>query len=76
MSCAGGARCPEVSFSALERKDGEEGLSLLEDLPDRQPLPEEMTESSVLGHRRRSVSSNSCKLWHWPVKRPYQRIDR
>jgi RNA polymerase sigma-70 factor (ECF subfamily) len=38
-------RRPEVSFSALER---EEGPSSLEALPDREPLPEEMTESSEL----------------------------
>jgi RNA polymerase sigma-70 factor (ECF subfamily) len=42
-------RRPEVPFSALERGDGEEGLSSLEALPDSQPLPEEMTESSELG---------------------------
>ena len=41
-------RRPEVSFSVLEREDGDEGLSLLEGIPDRQPLPEEMTESSEL----------------------------
>ena len=41
-------RRPEVSFSALEREDGEEGLSSLEAIPDGQPLPEEMTESSQL----------------------------
>jgi RNA polymerase sigma factor (sigma-70 family) len=41
-------RRPEVSFSALEREDGDEGLSSLEALPDRQPLPEEATESSEL----------------------------
>ena len=39
-------RRPEVSFSALEREDGEEGLSPLEALADRQPLPEELTESN------------------------------
>ena len=39
---------PEVSFSALERENGEEGLSSLEVLSDCQPLPEEMTESSEL----------------------------
>lgn len=41
-------RRPEVSFSALEREDGEEELSSLEAIPDRQPLPEEMTESCEL----------------------------
>jgi RNA polymerase sigma-70 factor, ECF subfamily len=41
-------RRPEVSFSTLEREDGEEGPSSLEALPDREPLPEEMTESSEL----------------------------
>lgn len=41
-------RRPEVPFSALDREDGEEGLSPLEAVPDRQPLPEEMTESSEL----------------------------
>ncbi len=42
------SRRPEVSFSTLEREDGEEELSPLEALPDGQPLPEEMTESSEL----------------------------
>jgi hypothetical protein len=37
-----------VSFSALEHEDGEEGQSTLEALPDREPLPEEMTESNEL----------------------------
>jgi len=37
-----------VSFSALEREDGGEGLSSLEALPDHEPLPEEMTLSSEL----------------------------
>ena len=41
-------RRPEVSFSALQREDGGEGLSSLEAIPDRQPSPEEMTESSEL----------------------------
>jgi RNA polymerase sigma factor (sigma-70 family) len=41
-------RRPEVSFSTFEREDGEEGLSRLEAIPDPQPLPEEMTESSEL----------------------------
>jgi RNA polymerase sigma factor (sigma-70 family) len=41
-------RRPEVPFSALEREGGEEGLSPLEAIPDRQSLPEEMTESSEL----------------------------
>src|SRR6266516_5164597 len=41
-------RRPEVSFSSLEREDGEEGLSPLEVIPDPEPLPEEMTESSEL----------------------------
>ena len=41
-------RRPEVPFSALEREDGEEGLSLLEAIVDPQPLPEETTESSEL----------------------------
>ena len=38
-----------MPFSALEREDGEEGLSSLEAVPDSRPLPEEMTESSELG---------------------------
>src|SRR2546427_8192853 len=38
----------EVPFSTLEREDGEEGLSPLDALPDPEPLPEEMTESSEL----------------------------
>ena len=37
-----------MSFSALQPEDGEEGLSPLEAIPDRQPMPEEMTESSEL----------------------------
>ena len=41
-------RRPEVPFSTLEREDGEEGLSLLEAIPDPEPLPEEMTESIEL----------------------------
>ena len=41
-------RRPEVPFSACGREDGEEGLSSLEVIADRQPLPEEMTESSDL----------------------------
>jgi RNA polymerase sigma factor (sigma-70 family) len=41
-------RRPEVSFSALEREDGEVGLSSLEAIADRQPLPGEMIESSEL----------------------------
>ena len=41
-------RRPEVSFSALQPEDGEEGLSALEAIPDHQPMPEEMTESSEL----------------------------
>jgi RNA polymerase sigma-70 factor (ECF subfamily) len=31
---------PELSFSTIEREDGEEGLSSLEVLPDPEPLPE------------------------------------
>jgi RNA polymerase sigma-70 factor (ECF subfamily) len=41
-------RRPELSFSAIEREDGEEGLSSLEAIADREPLPEEMIESSEL----------------------------
>ncbi len=41
-------RRPEVSFSAIEHEDGEEGPSSLEALPDREPLQEEMIESSEL----------------------------
>jgi RNA polymerase sigma-70 factor (ECF subfamily) len=41
-------RRPEVPFSTIEREDGEEGLSPLDALPDPEPLPEEMTESSEL----------------------------
>ena len=41
-------RRPEAPFSALEREDGEEGLSSLEVIADREPLPEELTESSEL----------------------------
>lgn len=41
-------RRPEVPFSAIEREDGEEGLSSLEAISDCRPLPEEMTESSEL----------------------------
>src|SRR5579864_8727953 len=36
-------RRPEVSFSAIEREDGEEGPSSLEANADHEPLPEEMT---------------------------------
>ena len=41
-------RRPEIPFSTIEREDGEEGLSPLDALPDPEPLPEEMTESSEL----------------------------
>ena len=41
-------RRPEVPFSTIEREDGEEGLSLLETIVDRKPLPEELTESGEL----------------------------
>lgn len=41
-------RRPEVLFSALEREDGGEGLSLIEAIPDSKPLPEEMTENTEL----------------------------
>ncbi len=43
-----GRRRAEVAFSTLERQDGEEGLSPLEAIPDTEPLPEEMAESSEL----------------------------
>ncbi|HEY6543142.1 MAG TPA: RNA polymerase sigma factor [Ktedonobacteraceae bacterium] len=41
-------RRAEIPFSALEREDGEEGQSLLEAIPDREPLSEEITERSEL----------------------------
>ena len=41
-------RRPEIPFSALERENGEEGLSLLDAIPDREPLSEEITERSEL----------------------------
>jgi RNA polymerase sigma factor (sigma-70 family) len=41
-------RKPEVHFSALQREDREEGLSLLEAIRDPAPLPGEITESSEL----------------------------
>ncbi len=41
-------RRAEVPFSTLERENGEEGLSLLEAIPDPEPLPEEMIENSEL----------------------------
>ena len=54
-------RRPEVPFSALEREKGEEGLSPLEAVPDRQPLPEEMTESSELhGSLHAAIVSLTC----------------
>jgi RNA polymerase sigma factor (sigma-70 family) len=37
-----------MPLSTIEREDGEEGLSPLEVIPDPEPLPEEMTESSEL----------------------------
>ena len=42
------SRRAEVPFSSIEREDGEEGLSLLEAIPDSEPLPEEMTASIEL----------------------------
>ena len=42
------SRRAEVPFSAIEREDGEEGLSPLEAIPDPEPLPEEMTASIEL----------------------------
>ncbi|HEX6553545.1 MAG TPA: RNA polymerase sigma factor [Ktedonobacteraceae bacterium] len=41
-------RRPEVLFSTLEREQTGEGLSLLEAIPDSEPLPEEMTENTEL----------------------------
>jgi RNA polymerase sigma factor (sigma-70 family) len=41
-------RRAEIPFSALERADGEEGLSPLEAIPDREPLSEEIIEWSEL----------------------------
>ena len=41
-------RRAEIPFSALEREDGEEGLSPLEAIPDTKPLSEEITEWSEL----------------------------
>jgi RNA polymerase sigma-70 factor (ECF subfamily) len=41
-------RKAEVQFSILEREDREEGLSPLENIPDPEPLPEEITERSEL----------------------------
>ena len=41
-------RRAEIPFSALEREDGEEGLSPLEAIPDTEPLSEEITEWSEL----------------------------
>jgi len=40
-------RRAEIPFSALEREDGEEGMSPLEAIPDTEPLSEEITEWSV-----------------------------
>ena len=51
-------RRPEVSFSAIEREDGEEGPSSLEAIADHEPLPEEMTLSSELhGSLRAAIDS-------------------
>jgi RNA polymerase sigma-70 factor, ECF subfamily len=41
-------RRPEVAFSTLEREDEGERLSPLEAIPDTEPLPEEMSESTEL----------------------------
>ena len=41
-------RRPEVLFSALEREDGGAGLSLIEAIPAREPLPAEMSENTEL----------------------------
>jgi RNA polymerase sigma factor (sigma-70 family) len=41
-------RRAEIPFSALERENGEEGLSPLEAIPDREALSEEITEWSEL----------------------------
>jgi RNA polymerase sigma-70 factor, ECF subfamily len=54
-------RRPEVPFSTIEREDGEEGLSSLEAIADREPLPEEMTESSEL-HGSLSAAMGSLPL--------------
>jgi RNA polymerase sigma factor (sigma-70 family) len=51
-------RRPEVLFSAIEREDGEEGLSSLEAMADHKPLPEEMIERSELhGSLRAAIVS-------------------
>src|SRR5947209_14973083 len=41
-------RRAEIPFSALEREDGEEGLSPLDAIPDTEPLSEEIIEWSEL----------------------------
>ena len=41
-------RRAEVLFSTFEQEGGEEGLSSLEAIPDTEPLPEEITESTEL----------------------------
>jgi RNA polymerase sigma factor (sigma-70 family) len=61
-------RRPELSFSAIEREDGEEGLSSLEAIADREPLPEEMIESSELHGSLRaamvSLPPQLCSIVH------------
>ena len=57
------SRRVEVPFSTIEREDGEEGLSPLEAIPDHEPLPEEMTESSELhGSLHAAIGSRPPKL--------------
>jgi RNA polymerase sigma factor (sigma-70 family) len=60
-------RRPELSFSAIEHEDGEEGLSSLEVIPDREPLPEEMIESSELHGSLRAAIVSLPPMFRWIV---------